>query len=672
MIEDYWAPSVRMLGDMKFLESLKTFDKDNIPAAIMSKVRKVYIADRDFEPEKIKNTSTACEGLCSWVRAMDVYDRVAKIVAPKKMALAEAENDLQAQMEKLNEKKEELQVILNKLQKLNDAFAEKSKEKKNLEDEIDNCEKKLIRAEKLLGGLGGEKKRWSETAANLDASLVNVIGNVLIGAGCIAYLGCYTTVYRQNILKQWNDICKEYEIPCSERFSLAKTLGNDIEIRSWTIFGLPVDNFSIENAIIVSNARKWPLMIDPQIQANKWIKSMEKDNNLQVFKLTDNNYMRMLENAVKNGLPVLLENVGEAIDFGLFPILEKNIIKQRGGNYIKFGDGLIEYNVNFRFYITTCLSNPHYLPETAVMVTLLNFMITPEGLREQLLTTVVIQERPDLQERKEQMIVESAQNKATLFNVETKILQVLSSSEGNILEDENAINVLTSSKILSEEIMSKQAIADVTEKEIDTARQLYIPVSSYSAVLFFCLTELPEIDPMYHFSQMWFLNLFVQTIIKAPKSNSLDDRLINLNTYFTRSIYENVCRSLFERDKLIFVFSMCLGILRSKYQIKDAHLKYLLQGNLEMTNPHPNPAPEWLSEKCWSEIVGASQLDGLDNMHCEVENNLLEWKRYYDAENPAAEKIPEPFSDVSAILKLTVLRCFRPDRVVPSVRVSYF
>lgn len=144
-MEDYWGPSQRMLGDMKFLDSLKTFDKDNIPAANIKRIRDKYITDRDFVPEKIKSASTACEGLCRWVRAMDVYDKVAKIVAPKKLALSGAENELAQQMEKLNAKRAELQIILDKLQKLNDFFAEKSRQKKALEDEIDNCEKKLNR-----------------------------------------------------------------------------------------------------------------------------------------------------------------------------------------------------------------------------------------------------------------------------------------------------------------------------------------------------------------------------------------------------------------------------------------------------------------------------------------------------------------------------------------------
>lgn len=162
------------------------------------------------------------------------------------------------------------------------------------------------------------------------------------------------------------------------------------------------------------------------------------------------------------------------------------------------------------------------------------------------------------------MIIESAKNKDMLYTLESKILEVLSSSEGNILEDENAITILSSSKILSEEITEKQAISVVTEKEIDEAREKYVPVAAYSSVLFFCISELAGIDPMYQYSLSWFINLFVTTIVKAPKSDDLAERLDNLNIFFTKTIYENVCRSLFEKHKLVFSFVMCIGIMRSQ------------------------------------------------------------------------------------------------------------
>lgn len=152
-------------------------------------------------------------------------------------------------------------------------------------------------------------------------------------------------------------------------------------------------------------------MIDPQGQANKWIRNMEKSNRLCIIRLTQTDYSRVLENAIQFGLPVLLENIGEEIDALLEPVLLKQIFKQGGAMCIKLGDTTIEYNDAFRFYITTKHRNPHYLPEVAVKVTLLNFMITIPGLREQLLAITVSRERPDLEAEKNQLIISGAENK---------------------------------------------------------------------------------------------------------------------------------------------------------------------------------------------------------------------------------------------------------------------
>lgn len=104
------------------------------------------------------------------------------------------------------------------------------------------------------------------------------------------------------------------KIPCSKKFSFIQTLGEPVLMRAWKIFGLPADNFSVENGIIIYSSSRWPLMIDPQGQANKWIKTMEKENNLAVIKLSNANYVNTLQMAIKNGLPVLLENVQEEMN----------------------------------------------------------------------------------------------------------------------------------------------------------------------------------------------------------------------------------------------------------------------------------------------------------------------------------------------------------------------
>jgi dynein heavy chain len=131
---------------------------------------------------------------------------------------------------------------------------------------------KLSRAEKLIGGLGGEKVRWENVGEELDKVYVCLTGDVLLASGYIAYLGPVTLPYREMLLKNWIAMCVGRKIPSSPTFKLATVLGNPVTIRDWVIDGLPNDSFSVDNGIIISSSRRWPLLIDPQGQANKWIK----------------------------------------------------------------------------------------------------------------------------------------------------------------------------------------------------------------------------------------------------------------------------------------------------------------------------------------------------------------------------------------------------------------
>uniref|UniRef100_A0A673TZU4 Dynein axonemal heavy chain 3 n=1 Tax=Suricata suricatta TaxID=37032 RepID=A0A673TZU4_SURSU len=668
MIEDYWGVSRKILGDLKFLESLKTYDKDNIPPVIMKRIRERFIDHPDFQPAVIKNVSSACEGLCKWVRAMEVYDRVAKVVAPKRERLREAEGKLNTQMQKLNQKRGELKLVEDRLQALNDDFEEKNTKKKTLEENIEICSQKLIRAEKLISGLGGEKDRWTEAARQLGIRYTNLTGDVLLSSGTVAYLGAFTVDYRARCQKQWLAQCKDKVIPGSSDFSLSNTLGDPVKIRAWQIAGLPVDSFSIDNGIIVSNSRRWALMIDPQGQANKWIKNLEKANKLSVIKFSDASYVRTLENALQFGTPVLLENVGEELDAFIEPILLKSTFKQQGVEYMRLGENIIEYSRDFKLYITTRLRNPHYLPEVAVKVCLLNFMITPLALQDQLLGIVAAKEKPELEEKKNELIVESAKNKKQLKEIEDKILEVLSLSEGNILEDETAIKVLSSSKMLSQEISEKQKIASVTETQIDQTRMGYKPVAVHSATIFFCISDLASIEPMYQYSLTWFINLYVHSLAHSDKSEELDLRIEYIIKHFTLSIYNNVCRSLFEKDKLLFSLLLTIGILKEKKQINEEVWYFLLTGGVALDNPFPNPVPEWLSEKAWAEVVRASALPKLQGLMEHLGQNADEWKLIYDSTWPHEENFPGPWKLLQGLEKMVILRCLRPDKMVPAIR----
>eukprot|EP00949_MAST-11_sp_MAST-11-sp1_P001615 g1615.t1 len=669
-INDYWGPSKKhLLGDSKFIQRLKDYDKDNIPQKVVDKIRRKYIPDPNFEPEKVKKASLAAMGLCKWVRAMEAYDRVAKVVAPKKAKLRESEEELAVTMEQLNAKKDALKKVQDDLAELNQNLADAEKRKDDLEANVKLCNEKLVRATELIDGLGGEQARWSENVKQLSQEFTQLTGNVLISAGLMAYLGPFTASYREEIIKKWVSVCKERAIPCSEEPSLMRTLGDPVKVRQWQVEGLPTDNISVDNAIIVFNSRRWPLFIDPQGQANNWIRNMEADSKLKVVKLTDATYMRTIENAVQFGSPVLLENVPEVLDPTLEPLLQKATFKQGGVTCIRLGDNTVEYSEHFRFYITTKLRNPHYLPETAVKVTLLNFMITPAGLTDQLLAMVVQEERADLAEEKVRLIVEGANNAKALKACEDEILHILSSSEGNILENAEAIDALKNSKKISDEIKKKQLIAAETEKEIDAVRNGYVPVATRGQVLYFCISDLASLEPTYQYSLEWFINLFVRGIRDSEPSRDLETRLDNLSSFFTYSLYCNICRSLLEKDKLLFSFLLAIRQLQNKGKVLYAEWYFLLTGGVVTENPHKNPAKSWLSDKAWGEICRLAELSAFQGLRHAFTGEASKWKSIYDAQDAHEVPLPGAWNEkLGSLQKMLVLRCLRPDKIVPAVQ----
>ncbi|EFJ29004.1 inner arm dynein 3-2 [Selaginella moellendorffii] len=666
---DYWKPSVVLLNNKDFLQNLKDYDKDNIEAKIIAKIRSQYTSNPEFTPAKAANASAAAEGLCKWIIAMDKYDTVAKFVAPKKAKLREAEGKYEVVMVGLRAKQTELKGLLDKLGQLEEELDANMLKKENLQHEVKMCTVKLERAEQLIGGLGGEKTRWIAAAKQLGIEYVNLTGDVLVASGIIAYLGAFTAGYRIEIVDLWTKLVRSENIPRSTSFSFFDILGNPVHVREWMIAGLPNDSFSIENGIIVANSRRWPLMIDPQGQANKWIRNMERERNLQIIKLLGGgDYMRILENAIQFGLPVLLENVGEELDPSLEPLLLRQIFKSGGMMCIKLGDTVIEYNNDFRFYITTKYRNPHYLPETAVKVTLLNFMITKDGLSDQLLGVVVAKERPDLEQQKNELVVQGAENKRRLKELEDKILEVLSSSEGNILEDETAVKIISEAKVVGNDITVKQTLAEQTEKNIDEARKGYQSCGEYAAILFFCITDLANIDPMYQYSLPWFSSLFVISIASSEKNPDLIKRLEIIQDFFLYVLYNNVCRSLFEKDKLLFSCLLASRILEMKGEISVPEWMFFLTGGVASSPDRPNPAPEWLLDKAWGELCRVSKFPAFADLSDHVIANTAAWKAMFSSPEPHMERIPGKYDDVTSFQKLLVLHCIRPDKVIPGIQ----
>ncbi len=157
---------------------------------------------------------------------------------------------------------------------------------------------------------------------------------------------------------------------------------------------------------------------------------------------------------------------------------------------IRLGDSDVDYDPNFRFYMTTKLPNPHYLPEVCIKVNLINFTVTIKGLEDQLLGEVVRKERPELEEARDRLVLSISNDKRQLAELEDKVLKLLRESSGNILDDEVLINTLNNSKTTSSLINARVKEAEETEKAINTAREVYRPVPIRASILYFVIADL--------------------------------------------------------------------------------------------------------------------------------------------------------------------------------------
>ncbi|RZC39320.1 dynein heavy chain 2, axonemal-like [Asbolus verrucosus] len=632
-VEPTWAESKRQLGELNFLKDLKEFDRNHISDRTLKKIAN-YTQNPEFIPEKIK------------------YDEAMSSLREKQLMLAEA----QAKLAELN-------MMLARLQK---EYEEKLQQKEELNRKAELLKIKLERAYILVECLSGERTRWEETVAHLDVSYDCLPGDCLLATAFLSYLGPYVSNYREELMELWKTNVAELEIPFTETFSIISFLTDPTTVREWNLQGLPADDFSTENGIIVTTGSRWPLVIDPQCQAQKWIKAMEAPNGLRVIDFGMTHYMKIMEDCVKNGKPVLLQNILETMDPSLDPILGKAVVKQGGMNLIKIDDKFVSYNDEFRFFITTKLTNPHYPPEISTKTTLVNFAVKEQGLEAQLLGIVVRKERPQLEEQKDKLVTAIAKGKRQLIDLENELLRLLNETRGSLLEDAELFNTLQTSKATSIAVQKSLETAETTEVQIDAAREGYRSCAERSSILFFVLNDMGKIDPMYQFALDSYIFLFEKSIHNSPKSQILAERILALNEYHTYAVYRNTCRCLFEHHKLLFSFHMCIKILEHLGKIVKPEYNFLLRGGvvLDRENQMDNPCSGWLSDEAWDNITELDKIAGFHGIIDTFEQYTKDWHTWYTHTEPETLPLIAEWNDIcNSFQKMLFIRSLRQDRM---------
>jgi len=255
-------------------------------------------------------------------------------------------------------------------------------------------------------------------------------------------------------------------------------------------------------------------------------------------------------------------------------------------------------------------------------------------------------------------------NKAQQKQLENTLLRELAGASGNILDNTELIATLDSCKTAAVEIEAKLEQAKITTEEISMARAKYVPAAKRGSILFFSMTGLSSLNPMYETSLSSFLGVFNMSLERAKRDMDLSARLDNIIKTLTQLFYDFMCYGLFERHKLMFSFNMCIRILSGENDMNPTLLDFFLRGNTALGDPataKPNP---WMLEQGWKDLLhltaAAATFKDLSN---DVIRHDSKWWDWYSLEAPESNEFPQGYHDLDPFECVCLVKCFRPDRV---------
>ena len=358
------------MSQQGFLQALQSFPKDSINEETVELLQP-YLDMEDYNLETAKKVCGNVAGLLSWTRAMAVFYGINKEVLPLKANLAIQEGRLKSAMSDLQTAQAQLDEKQKELDEVQAQYDSAMREKQTLLDDAESCRKRMHAATQLIDGLGGEKERWTQQSKEFQEQIGRLVGDVLLATGFLSYSGPFNQEYRNQLMNGWEKQLSQRRIPFSSNLNITAMLVDNATIGEWNLQGLPNDELSVQNGLIVTKATRYPLLVDPQGQGKAWIKNREKANSLQATALNHKYFRTHLEDSLSLGRPLLIEDVGEELDPALDNVLEKNFIKSGSTFKVKVGDKEVDVMSGFTLYITTKLANPAYTPEVSTHVHLI-------------------------------------------------------------------------------------------------------------------------------------------------------------------------------------------------------------------------------------------------------------------------------------------------------------
>jgi len=276
-------------------------------------------------------------------------------------------------------------------------------------------------------------------------------------------------------------------------------------------------------------------------------------------------------------------------------------------------------------------------------------------------------------------------NTKALQVLDKQLLERLSNSSGNLLDDTELIEVLANTKAKGKEVEGKLKDADEKKIEINEKREQFRPVATRGSIMYFNMVDMTNVvNPitmqasgwMYNCSLLQFQEQFDVSVRNSEKCQPTSKRVSKIIEFLTYRVYRYMNRGLFERDKMMFKLMVTLKIMQVANQLTSVDVSVLLKAGsaLDAKSERQNPF-RWLDTKVWLNILQLSRhAFGVDQMLFFreiidfIQRNDAAWKKWFDENEPESVPVPDYEERIGMervlgqFLRLMLVRCMREDR----------
>ncbi|KAF4549174.1 Dynein heavy chain-like protein [Elsinoe fawcettii] len=657
-----WKTIISIIRKDDFIPSIVHYDNETqMTASHRTKMEREYLTKDDFSYERANRASKACGPLVQWVEAQVSFSSILARVGPLRAELAELQDQAlqtRAEAQAINNEVEDLEKRIGKYKT---EYAALISQVEAIKGEMTRVQSKVERSRKLLDSLSSERTRWEEGSKSFEEQMDTIVGDVFLAAASISYGGMYDQQYRKAMLDDWAYQLTASGIHHKPHNPVADYLSTADDRLQWQQNGLPVDELCTENAIMLKRFNRYPLIIDPSGRTIEFLQNECKDRRLTVTSFLDSGFTKQLESSLRFGNPILIQDA-EHLDPILNHVLNKEYQKTGGRVLIQLGKQEIDFSPSFRMYLTTRDPSANFAPDICSRTTFVNFTVTQSSLRTQALDDVVKSERPDVDEKRSNLIKSQGEFRLRLRHLEKELLRALNESQGNILDDDKVIQTLETLKKEASEITAKAAETDGVMAELETITALYNVIAQSCSAIFSVLDQLHHLNHFYQFSLQFFLDIF-HAVLKKSKDSPVADAPARIDTIVNElflSTYQSTAVTLLQKDRIT------LGLLlaqASPTPMDKTLIDNILDESIEGIDASSEP------DKVEAALVKARNLRSLKDIIPATPDSS--WGAFFqstDAELSLPDFAKQDQTVNDSLIALLLVKLFRSDRMIPATQ----